>query len=107
MVEHAGAYSLYDTATGVPLSEVFSDRGDAAWYAQRQTRLAQIRATKGRLFQPKIELPVGWQITGSAGAYVLLDDRGVQVGPVWTDKDNGRVDAFRYAQRVTRKGGAA
>jgi hypothetical protein len=103
-----GVWRLRNTATSALVPEAFENKGDAGWYAQRLSRLAQVRAANaGKLFMPKVRLPAGWTIAGTAGALRLLNDKGAQVGPTWTHKSNGRIDAFRYYQRITRPGGAA
>jgi len=105
-----GLYRLRHIGTEKLVPEAFGTQADAAWYAQRLSRLDQVRARQGKLFMPKIVAPAGYSIVGEAGAYRVLDDAGEQVGPVWTHKTNGKVDAMRWAERVARqqaKGGAA
>jgi hypothetical protein len=89
----------------------FESRGDAAWYAQRRTRLAQYQGFGGsaRLFMPKVGRTGTWgdgrtwAITGELGKDVQANVNGKPVGPLWTHPTNGMVDAMRWLERVERK----
>jgi hypothetical protein len=102
-----GAYELRPVAGGKAVPERFDTQADAAWYAQRLSRLDQVRADRGKLFMPKVVMPAGYTLAGEPGAYRVLDEQGAQVGPTWTHRSNGKIDAFRWAQRIARKGAAA
>jgi len=103
--EPNATFRLRDTRDGKLAPEAFTSRGDAAWFAQRRSRLSQYQGFGGtqKLFMPKVPSRVGpFEIVGDLGKVEVQLD-GARLGPVWTHKTNGRVDALRWAERLARK----